>query len=508
MTKRFRVREGNTGILYLTDENGKEERYIPDNDLEKTRALLLEFQELKDLKGHCLKDNYWMEGYNWYPTMVSYLYWHAFFRYVQYKPLVERLIGGEAVFEFENEADFYHLVSIISGEDKHVNWKTFVFYAFVKISNWRVLRKYRTELLFFRFSLNDFRSVEIRKVLDGFGARYIEVVPPGRFFEVLRYFLQSRPYYYFGGLPSRNIFNHQYDITGIPKHKRFVFERVIEKTERMISGYIREYKRHLRRLKNMKIKTFYGFDDCNGYVFPILYACQRNSIKTIGHQHGAYVKRHAGYIMEGVDKRDYKWFDKVIVWGDYWKEHLLRISNVYSPEMLVVGSNKISWNYGAGRTRHSKPKSILLPYEFTSNSYKIGRFIAKFIDLGYDVYFKPRSDERLEDLLNAYCLPQDYLNKIRIVEKIDSAFMENIDIIAGTMTTLVYELLPYNKIIWILDTEYKHLEDLVEGGYAHKVRYEDLDALDERYFRRTEVDADYFFSTESLKDTLLKHVLN
>ena len=94
MTKRFRVREGNTGILYLTGQDGKKDVYIPDYDLDKTRALLLEFQELRDGKGRCLKDNYRREGYNWFPTMVSYLYWHVFFRYVQYKPLVDNLIDG------------------------------------------------------------------------------------------------------------------------------------------------------------------------------------------------------------------------------------------------------------------------------------------------------------------------------------------------------------------------------------------------------------------------------
>jgi hypothetical protein len=85
--------------------------------------------------------------------------------------------------------------------------------------------------------------------------------------------------------------------------------------------------------------------------------------------------------------------------------------------------------------------------------------------------------------------------------------MRDIDVVAGTMTTLVYELLPFRKATWIFDVEYKHLEDLVEQGLAYKVRYEDLATLDQRYFTAAEIDVDYMFDPESLHETLAKHVL-
>ena len=508
MTRQIRVLEGNTGILYLTDETGKVERYVPDYDLDKARELLLEFQELKDANGRRLKENYHAEGYNWYPAMVSFLYWYVFFQYVKYRPLAEKVIDGSVEFEFENRGNFRQLVSLLKYHPAMKGWKIRLFYFLVDVNNTMVVRKYPSRILFFRFAMDDFRSSEIRKALDELQVEYIQVVPPPRMKDVAKNLFRRGPYYFFGGISRKSRFRCKYNLDNIGEYESFLFQRAIEKAETSISGYIVEYDKHLRRLKSTQIRTFYGFDDCNGYVFPILYACQQNGIRTVGHQHGAYVKRHAGYVMEGINRKDYKWFDKIIVWGDYWKEHLLRISNVYSPDMLVVGSNKLSWNYSPSKANHSKPTGILVPYEFASNSYKIGKFISKFLDLGYDVWFKPRSDEKLEDQLEAYCLSKEYLTKMRIVEKIDSAFMEKIDIVAGTMTTLVYELLPYNKIVWILDIEYKHLEDLVEGNYAYKVRYEDLGTLDESYFTRTEVNADYFFSKESLKDTLLKHVLD
>jgi len=48
------VREGNTGILYLQRPGGGTETFFPDCDLERTRELLLEFQDLRDVDGRAL----------------------------------------------------------------------------------------------------------------------------------------------------------------------------------------------------------------------------------------------------------------------------------------------------------------------------------------------------------------------------------------------------------------------------------------------------------------------
>ena len=71
MKTRVSVREGNTGILYLTYEDGKQERFVPNYDLGEARRLLLTCQDLQDTTGSRLKDNYWREGINWLPTVES-----------------------------------------------------------------------------------------------------------------------------------------------------------------------------------------------------------------------------------------------------------------------------------------------------------------------------------------------------------------------------------------------------------------------------------------------------
>lgn len=129
------------------------------------------------------------------------------------------------------------------------------------------------------------------------------------------------------------------------------------------------------------------------------------------------------------------------------------------------------------------------------------------MDLGYRVFFKPRPEEPIELQLEAYCLPEEHARRLVIAHDVDDALMEQVDIVAGTMTTLLYELLPYGKVVWIFDTEHKHLEDLVEDGLAHKVRLEDLAALGPSFFRPTHVDAASFFNPASLRAIIARHVL-
>jgi hypothetical protein len=500
------VREGNTGILYLQRPGGGTETFFPDCDLERTRELLLEFQDLRDVDGRALKDGYWVDGLNWYPATVSFLYWHLFYRCVQYLPLLKRLMAGDFHPEFENEGGFSRVVALLRREDPGQGLKTRLFHALAAFNNRRTLRRHPAEMLFFRFAEDDFRSKEMRSTLEELGVRYVEVVPPSKA-TLLRNLREGGRYYFYGGPPATNRFGRTFDLGHLDPDVRWIFECAIAYVEATVSSYFREYELHSRTLAKTEATVFYGFDDSNGYVFPVLLACRRRGIRTVGHQHGAYVRRHAAYIMEGIDRESYSWFEKLVVWGSYWKEHLLKISQVYDSDSIVVGSNRMPRKYPRVEPSTAPPSGVLIPYEFAANTQKVGKYIVALMDLGYRVFFKPRPDEPIELQLEAYCLPEEHARRLVIAHDVDDALMEQVDIVAGTMTTLLYELLPYGKVVWIFDTEYKHLEDLVEDGLAHRVHLEDLATLDAGFFKRTEVEAARFFNPQPLRDTIARHVL-
>ena len=507
------IREGNTGILYLMarGKNSRsmrgEELFVPNYDMDAAIGLLREFQELKQLDGPPLKASYKVGRYNWYPAMVSYLFWYVFFPYVKYQPLVSEYITRQRQFLWKNEGTFRAFISVLHGRNKRTI-KTHVHYWLAKWNNRLVVRRNRVDLLYFSFSRDDFRTKDIRETLIQLGSRFIDVVQRTSFRNMIRNMLGGGKDYYYGREPTANRFRYAYDLTSCSVEKKKLFEAAVQFLERSVTNFLVEYEDHLKALRKCDAHTFYGLDEINGFIFPLLYACRTRGMRTIGHQHGAYVKRHAGYVMPGIAQEDFTWFDRVIVWGEYWKEKLLKESQLYTPEFFIIGANKFRKTFPVSRSQSESPKNILIPYEFLTNTYKVGCYMQKLMDLGYNVFFKPRPDEELSDQLDAYCLSPEYRERLTVVANLDDATLEKIDIVAGTMTTLIYELLPCNKIIWILETEYRHLEDLVEEGLAHKVRYEDLAKLDQGFFTRTCFPTEKLFGSERLADILKNRVVS
>ena len=93
---------------------------------------------------------------------------------------------------------------------------------------------------------------------------------------------------------------------------------------------------------------------------------------------------------------------------------------------------------------------------------------------------------------------------------LDEKFLSEIDIVAGTMTTLIYEMIPANKVIWYLDTPYRHLEDLVDEGLAHRIHLDDLrppGQMSLSFLTPTRIPPDYLFGKDSLETALREHLL-
>src|ERR1700730_1341119 len=99
------VREGNSGSLYLTNRRA-EELFIPNYDMDAAIELLREFQALKQNDGCPLKASCRVGFYNWYPSMVSYLFWYVFFPFIKYQPLVSEYLKGQREFRWDNRGTF------------------------------------------------------------------------------------------------------------------------------------------------------------------------------------------------------------------------------------------------------------------------------------------------------------------------------------------------------------------------------------------------------------------
>jgi len=186
----------------------------------------------------------------------------------------------------------------------------------------------------------------------------------------------------------------------------------------------------------------------------------------------------------------------------------LKNSSLYSSTYHIVCSNKHTYEYKY-LPKKGKNKVILIPYEFLSDSIKVGEYIKKFVKAGFKVLFKPRTDDLLQNQLESYHL-DEFKDKIEIIDVLTAETMAEIDVIAGTMTTLLFDLLPYNKPIWILESSFRLMYDMVEDGFARLITESDMQRIDEIFeeeiSKEKMVDAEYFFARTPVVDAITNYL--
>jgi len=470
--KKYRVKEGVSGVLELTDEQGRTTVFHPDCDVDKALAMLYEFYDLRTVDGVKVKDAFVRDGIDWFPTAVSMLCWHFFWKFIKYRPLIEDALNGDTAFVCVSARRFSVLLDRIC-ESRASCWsgirKTVkkIYGRLVRLRN-RLVVKRQGDILFYRYGTDDFRTNELFQELS---ARFrVTQVTGLRLKELLRYFFDPEVYIVTAGLPGKD-----FDVN-LPEKTSIVYHQALSYARDIINGHYRSYCAHSRLLKKFFYKLFFGLDDAN-FVYPILYAAQDAGIRTLALQHGVYMRRHEAYILKNIER--YRWYDNVLVWGKYWKEVILKHSDLFSEDFHILAGNKHVYDYTVLPKKGSE-RTILVPYEFLADTMSVGKYIRQFMAKGFRIYFKPRSDEPVADQLNAYYLGEDR-EKIRIVEKITPEAMAEIDIIAGTQTTLIFDLLGYQKPVWILDTPFRLLYDMVDDGLARLVTYEDMSRIHEIY---------------------------
>ena len=516
---KIKIREGNTGILYITDASGNQDRYIPDRDLKESNRLLLQFYKLRSYDGQYIKDSFRKDGINWFPTTIAMLHWHILYMYVQYKSFLEKYPVDEYKYVFLNRDGFYKFVTLVSPDTSCMSmlrrlldmFKIRIILFLKKLNNERVLKYYSVyPLIFFRYKTDDFRTHYIKENLDDLSVNYIEYASMDPYL-FLKNLVARKPLPVI--VPYKAISNDvcaEYDVPeDLPPLLNKVFRAGACKVQELIHDFRSTYNVFRKQLKNSKITQFYGIDDTN-YAYPMIYACQANGIETIGHQHGAnYSPWDAPYNLNGFNRDEYKWFDKLLVWGEFWKDHILSTSSAYSKEQIVVGAHMRPLALASNEACGVKgSKNILMPYEFYADTHLLGKYICALQDIGYVIYLKWRPDEQLADELDAYCLPEERKTRIVVVEEITNELMKKIDIVAASCSTIIFDAIPYMKEIWILETKFVFGEYLVEKGLAKKIRIEHLES-DIKKSAPGIVDHElvkYVFSEEKLKNVLQREL--
>lgn len=470
--KKLWVKEGSTGVLELDDGKGNRHVYQPDCNLDKTIELIYELFELRTIDGLKVKDSFQIDGIDWFPSAVSLLYWQYYYQVVKYMPLIDDYLCGNVVFCKRGSGRFINTIKLIDPPSNVIRDKFRSqcrrLYNFALMLRNRWVPHKKGDVLFFRYGVHDFRT---NQLLENMQKRLnILQVAGVPIKELPRYIFKPNVYILCSYLPSERL---NILLSGGASKLHVAALRYVN---HIINANIASYNSHAKLFKKMNYRLFFGLDDTN-IVYPLIYAAQDAGIKSLGYQHGVYAKRHIPFFMKNIER--YQWYDNVLLWGKYWKEVACRNTDIFSSEYYFLASNKHSYDYRQ-INKKINTKSVLVPYEFLADTITVGKYIKKFIERGFVVYFKPRVDESVNEQLDSYYL-DEYVEKLKIVYDITPDIMSDIGIVAGTQTTLLYDLLPYNKPVWILDTPFHLLYDMVEDNLARLVTMENMDDIDDIY---------------------------
>ena len=153
----IKVLEGSSGILYI--KSGLDEYVItPDCKLEPALQHLLKFK-----KTYINEDDYNIEGFNWYQTAVSYLYWMHFWQYTRYEKIINQNFQENNRIFFLNNSNLSNLYKNYQNIDDKLKYKNLriLINSIIEFRNIFIGFFSSTDIIFLKNYTDDFRSKEI-----------------------------------------------------------------------------------------------------------------------------------------------------------------------------------------------------------------------------------------------------------------------------------------------------------------------------------------------------------
>jgi hypothetical protein len=332
---------------------------------------------------------------------------------------------------------------------------------------------------------NDARMDPVYQYIKVSGEPFIEFFHTTFDFAFLkRFFLRKRFAFYIRAIDS--IF-HFLNLFGLVTRTKFDPDEVVltplgEKEQPFAKSLLLKYFEAIdktvfkvRVLKTilpwMGAKTLLAIDNTRDY-WELILACRMNGIKTYAFQHGHFTKYHMGWLDDGSFEGEIVHPDKLFVWSDYWKNELLRLGTYFPPNSIEVGGLK---SVVPVSTQSSERDyiGVLVPYEVDSNKPEVKKYIDKLLSCNnIKIFFKLRTDLDINRQMSEYCIGEDYSPDLEFITD-TSKYLPQIDVVAGTYSTFLYDMVAFERPIALLQTASDFGEGLVVNELADLVTIED-----------------------------------
>ncbi len=223
-------------------------------------------------------------------------------------------------------------------------------------------------------------------------------------------------------------------------------------------------------------KTCYLSIDDMRFVDEFCFASKTNGVTSYVFQHSNF-----DYLMgqDRLSPSDYMFPDTFLVWNEYWKNKIVRLSPVYAhnKERLAIGGRAYNYKFTAyERTKTDKKDSILnvvIPYEvaltesqirpYIDAMYQDGRIVMKLVlrgDFDRDLQIKKYFTDEM--LASGRALPIEPKDKFTTIAGADLV----LGVYSGFLDEVAESLIP----VGIPKTDYVTMSSLLDDNVADEIQ--------------------------------------
>jgi hypothetical protein len=227
-------------------------------------------------------------------------------------------------------------------------------------------------------------------------------------------------------------------------------------------------------IKSRQIDILIAMDDFR--TIPSLVAAFKLENKmVVVIQHGLITEYHLGWINKEIPNKYFPQINYYFVHNEFWKNLLTRYNSFLSNNTLHV-SGWWDQKYFAKSIKingKNKTITILLLYEtFWPSLLEIKQFVEKFTnDYRICIYFKVRPDISVENQVQDYFGGHNKPDKIITI--IDENVINKIDVIVGSHSSLLYQLLIRKIPVLKIETSFTYGDQLISNKFATTLRLND-----------------------------------
>jgi hypothetical protein len=444
------VDELRSGSIRLTDRDGVRV-FTPNFQFDLAKNHMSEFS--RSYHSSSLNSK---SGTDWFPSIQYFMFHKLFWPYVLYQEVLFKILNhsGKVVF---NKKGRVHLLYMLFRPKNRVDQLIFRIFSILErglvyIHNRWILKP--NDVLFFRYNLDDYR---ISNVFLDIKQKYSVTPAIGgggkavlwNFFNRNVFCVIVNRYFIFGG-------------SNLEKVAKSLSISLISENKKQMNLYQRIFN-------NTEYEKLIGIDDVL-FIFPLLYAAKANNIFSIGYQHGLYGKKAIGYTSEYC--HNFEWFDNLVVWDDFWKSTFLNNNNKFLSQNIITDQNKrLKQNELKQNPNNHK---ILCMYESFLDIEEYVFFLRSFMKMGFKLIMKLRPGVNVGELKEYYSFTDDEFSNIEYCEYIDIELLNNISIIVGAKTGLLYEMLSSGRPVWIVETNYHILDEVINKQSVRVISRDDM----------------------------------